>query len=378
MSQPRLPLLLTLLVLGTGVGAGQEPQYRVGTHMVPVYATVTDRDGRLVTDLTRADFEVQDNGRPQPLVAFANGQQPITVVMMIDRSGSVEAQFRLVEEAAAEFVRHLTPQDRARVGSFSAEVEVHPETFTSDSEELLGILRNKLQPMGATPLWLAANTAMSALAGEQGRRVVLIFSDGRDAPLSEHPPVSYTEVRTRAEREEVMVYAIGLVDECEEAEAPASLSIREQWLQRSRPRSRGGGTQGRGGPTRPPGRIRLPPIPLPLPRPPGPGAGLPPRVPSAPEPKFYSTSLCRAERPDPSLRELAEVGGGGFFVLRQAADLSSTFARVARELHHQYLLGFVAQVHDGALHRVDVRVRRSGTVVRARQSYRAPGWRDPH
>lgn len=370
MSRSRIPSVAVAVVLTAGaLAARQAPQYRTGTNTVPVYATVADRQGRLITDLTRDDFEVLDNGKPQPVTIFANGAQPITVVMMLDRSGSVEEQFRLVESAAAEFVKQLKPADRARIGSFSLDVTIDPATFTGDREVLLTVLRDKLQPLGPTPLWSATLAGMTALTDQPGRRVLLIFTDGHDAPLSDQPKVTFAEVRARAEADEIMVYSIGLVDEC--TPTPSAVSFnragRLPWLQGG---GQGGGTQGRGGPGRSgPGRIRLP-IPLPLPTPPGRGLP-PPKTPTFPEPRAISNS-CTPEGPDPSLRFLADIGGGGFFELRRGADLAATFARVAEELHHQYLLGFVAPAHDGLLHRVEVRVKRGGTLVRARRSYRAP------
>jgi VWFA-related protein len=158
-----LRLLAGLLVVfagagGSGLLARQEPQFRAGTDTVPIYATVLDADGRLVTDLTRDDFEVRDNGRPQKLTTFTSANQPITVVMMLDRSGSVESQFATVERAAAEFVNQLGPADRARVGSFSNKIRIDPETFTSDHDTLMAVLRHDLQPFGPTPLWNATDS----------------------------------------------------------------------------------------------------------------------------------------------------------------------------------------------------------------------------
>ena len=76
---------------------------------------------------------------------------------------------------------------------------------------------------------------------------------------------------------------------------------------------------------------------------------------------------CEGTKPDPALRELAFESGGGYFELRDAERLASTFARVADELHQQYLLGFTPAVLDGKPHLLEVRSKRGGTVVRARR-----------
>ena len=81
------PAAIALSVVATG--AGQERSFRTGTDTVSVYASVVDREGRLVANLTKDDFQVFDDGKPQEITLFANDAQPITIVMMLDRSGSM-------------------------------------------------------------------------------------------------------------------------------------------------------------------------------------------------------------------------------------------------------------------------------------------------
>src|ERR1051326_9059975 len=81
---------------------------------------------------------------------------------------------------------------------------------------------------------------------------------------------------------------------------------------------------------------------------------------------------CSSDRPDPGLKLLAEEGGGGYFELNRTADLADTFARVANELHRQYLLAFTPPVLDGKVHTLEVKVRPAGLKARARRSYVAP------
>ena len=78
----------------------QQPTFTVGNRTVAVYATVTDANGRLVPDLVRDQFQINDNGTRQDLTLFANEIQPITVVMLLDRSTSMRANFELVEKSA--------------------------------------------------------------------------------------------------------------------------------------------------------------------------------------------------------------------------------------------------------------------------------------
>jgi VWFA-related protein len=76
--------------------------------------------------------------------------------------------------------------------------------------------------------------------------------------------------------------------------------------------------------------------------------------------------------PDPGLSQIAEGTGGGYFELRRSDDLAATFARVADELHRQYVIGFVPAKLDGRTHKLEVRINRPGMKARARKQYYAP------
>ena len=302
--------LFPVLALAAATIAAQQP-FKSGAQTVVVYATVTDSSGHIVTDLARDRFEVYDGGKPQAITTFANDVQPITVVMMLDRSVSMLHNFSLVEEAAGTFVDRLGSSDKARIGSFSNRIEVDPRDFSSDKEELRHILKTELQDPGPTPLWNAMGVGMTALLHQTGRRVILVFTDGMDRPMNGRSNnLSLKDVSRRADEEDVMVYGIGLVGD---------------------PFAGYGGQFSRG--------------------------GLGPRPQGQPD------------RPDPGLEKLAAASGGGYFELTRTADLEGTFARVADELHHQYLLGFTPAKVDGKSHPLDVRVKGEGLTVRARKSY---------
>ncbi len=337
--------------------SSQNSEFRSGTHTVSIYATVIGPDGRLVTDLPQSSFEVFDNGVPQPLTVFANEVQPITIVVMLDRSASMSEKFGLVRDAARAFVEQLEAGDKARVGSFSTRIEIHPADFTGDRAVLGEVLRRRLQDPGPTPLWKATAAAMDALAEEDGRRVVLVFTDGKDTP-DLNATIGYDDVRTRAQVEEVMVYAIGLSTEHCTFATPAPLPGRVwyQWGGR-----RPGGGQMPGGPYGGIPRPRFPRVTPP-----------PPRVPPVVGRPGSDSAPCFKSAPDPELRELADEVGGGYFELDEDDDhLAATFARVADELHHQYVLAFTAPVLDGTMHSIDVRVSDPQLTVRARKSYMA-------
>lgn len=378
-----LPALIVVAAGPLFARTGQQPVFRAGVPTVSLYATVVDSSGRLVPNLNQGDFEVFDNGKRQDLTVFANDVQPITLVMMLDRSQSMEQNFTLVRDAAEQFVMNLLPADKVRLGSFSDRIQLDPPDFTRDKDELIRILRNNLQDAGGTPLWNATAVAMNALRREEGRRVVLLFTDGHDGPdfATRDTNVSLGEVRARAEAEGVMVYAIGLANPCESSSPTPGLQDPRTpgpdaglWTldsgQQRRPGAGRGRIQlpGRGG--RIPGGPRIPGLPgrgSPIPRTPGP-FGLPPRGGDRERP-VERAGGCVESKPDPDLKTLANDGGGGYFELKGTDNLKATFARVADELHHQYLLAYTVPAFDGKIHQVDVRVKGKNLTVRARKTY---------
>ena len=366
----RVSIVVVAVTAAAGLVTAQQarPTFRGAADVVSIYATVVDDGGRLVPNLTRDDFEVFDNGERRELTLFANEVQPITVVVMLDRSGSMEPYFERERAAAEQFVLTLQPGDKARLGSFSARVRIEPADFTNDREALLRILRDDLLDAGPTPLWNATADAMTALMPHGGRRVVLVFTDGEDSPWPGGVNVTAADVRARSQAEDVMVYGIRLSDGCppttdhDRGLRAASGQLRKDEAGQARGRS------GRPGGLGLPGRLppRLPPAPVP-PRVPFP---MPPeRRPEKPE---TTGRPCRSAAVDPALQQLAEHSGGGYFQLKTTDDLAATFVRVAQELHQQYMLAFPVAARDGKLHDLDVRVRASGMKVRARRSYVAP------
>ncbi len=119
-----LAAIVSVMAVGAVLAAGaqepsQSPTFKAANRTVAVYATVTGADGRLVANLTRDAFSILDNGRRQDMTLFSSDLQPITVVMLLDRSGSMRGNFALVQKAAETFVEMMRADDRARIGSFS-------------------------------------------------------------------------------------------------------------------------------------------------------------------------------------------------------------------------------------------------------------------
>jgi Ca-activated chloride channel homolog len=203
---PLLGFAVLAAPLDQAPAAAQDPQkFRVSTNTVAMYATVTDSDKRLVADLVESDFEIYDNGKLQTITSFDNKPLPITVIVMLDTSGSMTVALDLVKRAAEEFLMRLLPEDQAMVGAFNDKIQFLPDEFTGNRDHLIRSLKD-LDFGYPTRLYDAINQSMAQLKGIPGRRVVLVFTDGDDNASK----VGSGDVTDRARTEEVMIYSIGL------------------------------------------------------------------------------------------------------------------------------------------------------------------------
>jgi Ca-activated chloride channel homolog len=209
-----LAILVVVLAAGLSrpgalpVSAQEQPTFKsTPTRIVPVFATVLDREGRLVPGLQREDFTILDNNKPQELAIFDNSVRPFSVVVMLDQSASMTANLDLLKAAAEQFVMRMLPADKGQVGGFSDKIQMSG-TFTNDRDDLIAAL-DELQYGNPTRLYDAINESMAALRAADGRKVVLVFTDGDDTASR----MDLGDVLDRARDEDIMVYAIGLQSE---------------------------------------------------------------------------------------------------------------------------------------------------------------------
>jgi Ca-activated chloride channel family protein len=198
--------ILVLTALGAGLTLkAQQPTFKTGTRTVALYATVIDAQKRLVPNLSKEDFEILDNDKVQEIQLFINEVQPITVVVMLDTSASMTGNLKLLENAAESFLMRLLPKDKGMVGAFNDKIEFFPASFTSDRDRLIRSLRD-LDFGNPTRLYDAVSESIERLKGIEGRRVVLVFTDGDDTDSS----IGQGKVLDKARDAEVMIYAVGL------------------------------------------------------------------------------------------------------------------------------------------------------------------------
>jgi Ca-activated chloride channel family protein len=190
---------------GAAEQAPQQPTFRSKPNVtVPLFVTVLDTERRLVPGLMKEDFSVFDNEKPVELSLFDNEVRPITVVVMLDTSGSMTLNIEFLKQAAEQFVIRLLPQDKARVGAFNDKVEIDA-SFTSDRDALISSIK-ELDYGNGTRLWDGVDVSLDALEGVEGRKVIVVFTDGDDTASK----TSSGKVLERARLAEVMIYAIGL------------------------------------------------------------------------------------------------------------------------------------------------------------------------
>jgi Ca-activated chloride channel homolog len=187
--------------------AAQQPQgpiFKAGTQVVSLFVTVADAQKRLVPELTKEDFEVFDNDKSQAITYFDNSIHPITVVVMLDTSGSMTLTIDLLKRAAEQFLIRLLPDDKAKVGAFNDKVQISAR-FSNNRDQLISAVKD-LDYGNGTRLWDAVAMSLDELKGVDGRKVILVFTDGDDTASK----VGLGSMIDRARAEEVMVYAIGL------------------------------------------------------------------------------------------------------------------------------------------------------------------------
>jgi Ca-activated chloride channel family protein len=204
---PVLVGITAAAILTTGAGAQQK--IRTSTQTVPIYATVTDDERRLVPDLEQQDFEVYDNGKLQVLTNFDNKPTPFTAVVMLDTSGSMTLALDLVKHAAEQFLLRMLPEDRAMVGAFNDKIQFEPDTgVTANRDQLIRALKD-LDFGYPTRLYDAVDQSVFRLREADGRKVVVVFTDGDDTASK----IGMGDALERARIEDVLVYAIGLQSE---------------------------------------------------------------------------------------------------------------------------------------------------------------------
>jgi len=207
----------------TSTTALQTPPLRIGQReavsLVTLYVSAEDERGHPAEDLHASDFSIVEDGISQDIVQFSSARQPFSVALLLDSSNSMGIGDRLeiARKASIDFIKQMDARDRLLVLSFNDTVqEVQP--FTTDPKRLEKAIRG-ITAGGGTALYDALVAAASRLQALDGRKAMVLLSDGRDQALKENAPGSlhlFEEALDAAVRAEVVVYAIGLGARLEE------------------------------------------------------------------------------------------------------------------------------------------------------------------
>jgi VWFA-related protein len=305
--------------------------------VVNVFATVRNKQGQIVRDLTQNDFALEEDGRPQVLRYFAKESDlPLTLGLVVDTSGSQRRVLEQERSASYRFFDQVLREDKdmAFVIHFDREVELLQDLTASRKQLQSAISQVEAAPprqlsrrdsppppgerrrFGGTSLYDAVLLASDELMKKQkGRKALIVLSDGVDTSSK----VTLAEAITSAQRTDTMVYTIQFAD-----------------LEEQRPQNFGG--FGRGGRRR--------------------GGGMPPRA--------------QERRPDGKkvLEQLAKETGAAFFEASKKQPLDKTFDQIQEELRNQYNLGYTPDRAEEGYHKIRVTASK-GLLVQARDGYYA-------
>jgi Ca-activated chloride channel family protein len=216
MVMTRLPILTVLpavVALGLRAPARADAQvatFKSGVDMVPLTVTVTDPTGKYVTNLTGDDFTVFEDGVEQPLSFFARDDVPVDLALVLDTSGSMQADLPLVQSAASGLVRQLRASDRGAVVEVKESATI-PQPFTSD-RALIERAIHRLSTSGSTALYDALYVVLKEFdrerhgTAEVRRQVLVLLSDGVDNKSH----LAFEDVMDLARRVGVNIYTIAL------------------------------------------------------------------------------------------------------------------------------------------------------------------------
>jgi VWFA-related protein len=303
-----------------------EEPVKLHTTLVQVPVVVSERGGRYVSDLTREEFSIFEDGIKQNIELFGSVEEPFSVALLLDSSGSTEASLEQIKSAAMAFIGNLRPHDRVMVVSFNDSVEVLSE-LTNDTAKLSAAVRS-IKPGEFTQVYEAVYTAVwERLHDVNGRKAVIVFTDGIDTASSE---ISEEDTLDAViESEDIIVY-------------PIRYATRDDVERRME------------------ARFRV--------------------LPNSNGSEAISSKLEQSKREldrayrtaDEYLQQLAEMSGGIVERADRLGDLKSALGRIAEELRHQYLLGYYPsnRQKDERARKITVRVTRPNVIVRARPAYR--------
>ena len=200
-------------------------QFRAGVDLTTFGVTVTDRKGNIVAGLSQDDFEIVEDGKPQSVRYFAHGTGGETPVMhlglMLDASGSMQADMKLAQGAAIKFLNMLPAAQDITLVDFDTQVRVtrYPQR---DFARLVERIRQR-RPDGWTALYDALGTYLDGATAQEGRKVMVMYTDGGDTRSA----LTFGDTLDALKASQVTVYAIGLTENAGSARHQLQMTLRQ-------------------------------------------------------------------------------------------------------------------------------------------------------
>ncbi|MBK8148119.1 MAG: VWA domain-containing protein [Acidobacteria bacterium] len=280
---------------------------KVDTNLVTIPVSVFDRNGLYIADLDKENFTIFEDGKEQQIEFFATSDTPVTVALLIDTSPSTEFKIDEIQTAAIAFVDQLKPQDKVIVIEFDGNYSVLTEA-TTDRQRIYKAIRRADFGNGTSLYDTVDYTLRKALRNIQGRKAVVLFTDGVDTTSSRS---TYDRSVNEAEESEAIIFPIYYNTFFDQGRINSTVL--------ARPNTRG------------------------------------------------EYALAKQY-----LKDLADYTGGRVFdAAATGAGLTRTFESIAEELRRQYTIGYIPQEigTPGQRKAIKVRVNRSNLVIRARDGY---------
>ncbi|HEX8186099.1 MAG TPA: VWA domain-containing protein [Blastocatellia bacterium] len=358
-------ILLAVIMAAPLSASAQGPQQdqdepiRLKADLVSITASATDRAGRALKSLKAEDFTIYEDGVKQKISHFAETEEPFTLLLLLDISGSTRDDIALMKKAARNFLTELRGNDRVGVIVFSREIELIAD-FADPRAKVEAAIDQVVPTVGSEASRFTTNTGTSLydalylaveespLKQAEGRKAIICMSDGVDSTSMKN----YRDVSTLVERSEASVYFLGL--NTEQATLTGLLKPRTDSgylnfspsqinryydeydadsLERHRPRD----------------------------------------LMTADVKREINAGLYKIARREQ--QEIAERTGGRVYPVRTLMDLSGVYRQIADDLRSQYSISYYSsnQARDGRWRAIRVEVRPRDTTVRTRSGYWAPG-----
>ena len=194
------------------------PLYRLDARLVLLHASVVDKNGKLLTDIPQSAFKIFEDGVEQPIKLFRREDVPVSMGILVDNSGSMTSKRSRVAAAALDLVKQSNPEDEVFIVNFNDDTHFD-QPLTNDVKKLQAALA-RMEARGGTAMRDALSKSIDYVKknGKKDKKVLVVITDGNDNSSD----VTLEQVLRQAHESEVLIYAIGLLNEEEGREARAA------------------------------------------------------------------------------------------------------------------------------------------------------------